>query len=650
MTTKARCLPGQFKLHIMQLMNLEKKPLLSAQSALILAAIGIVFGDIGTSPLYAFRECFHGAFAIPLSEANVLGVLSLIFWSLIIVISVKYFLYVMRADNKGEGGTLALTALACLSESPRKLPVNIMIFLTIGLFGASLLVGDGMITPAISVMSAIEGIKIATPVSENWVVFFTVLILVGLFSIQKYGTQKIGIMFGPITLTWFLVMGIMGLVQILKGPGVLWALNPYYGFAFLFTNPSPTFFVFGTVFLVVTGGEALYADMGHFGRKTILKGWYYCALPGLLLNYLGQGSLVLENPEAITNPFYYLAPEWLIYPLVVLATMAAIIASQAIISGLFSLANQCIQLGYCPRLKVVHTSDEHTGQIYVPAINWMIMIGSIWLVLEFTSSTNLAAAYGIAISLDMVITTILASVVAYRLWNWSGSKVLAVVCGFLTLDLAFMSANIIKIEDGGWVPLVIGAIIFFLMTTWKRGRNILVSRMRSKSYPFDSLISDLQKNPPHRIPGTAVFMVGDKKLTPPALMHNLKHNKVLHETVVFLTVIGREIPNVPPKERVQVSEVFPSIFRITANYGFSDTPDIPALLHKCSKETLGFSFTEPTYFLGREVLMASRTKTSEMSYFRKKVFTFMAKNAMVAAHFFKLPQEQVIEVGMEVEF
>jgi KUP system potassium uptake protein len=622
----------------------------SSHLLLVVTAIGIVYGDIGTSPLYAFRECFHGIHAMPLTRENVLGVLSLIVWSLVTLVSLKYLLFVMSADNKGEGGTLALMALLMGTDDAKSTPMKMTILVALGLFGASLLVGDGMITPAITVMSAIEGLKLVTPLFDNWVWLTTILILVVLFSIQKYGTQKIGSLFGPITILWFLVLGVLGLVQIVQDPSVLTALNPAHAVEFLMANPTSTFFVFGTVFLVVTGCEALYADMGHFGRKAIAQGWYFCAFPGLLLNYLGQGSIVLSKPETISNPFYHLAPEWFLVPLVLIATLAAVVASQAMISGVYSLANQCIQLGYCPRLRVEHTSDEHRGQIYVPFVNWILLIGSVWLVIEFQSSSEIASAYGIAISLIMVITTVLAGIVAHRIWRWSVLQVIAVAGVFLVVDLIFLSSNIVKINDGGWVPLAIASGLFFLMTTWKTGRTILVKRMRAMSYPFKQLIFDLRFRPPARVSGTAIFMVGDTELTPPALMHNLRHNKVLHETVVFMTVVGREVPEVPQSERVQVSELAPSFYRIIANYGFRDTPDIPALLKKCSEKTLGFQFKDPTYFLGREVLMASHKGTEDMGYWRKKVFTFMAKNATVAAHFFRLPQEQVIEVGMEVEF
>ncbi len=617
---------------------------------LVLTAIGIVYGDIGTSPLYAFRECFHGHFGLGVTPDNILGVLSLIFWSLIIVISIKYLQFVNRADNNGEGGVLALTALACFTSGDRKLPISPKIFLALGLFGASLLVGDGMITPAISVLSAIEGLKVATPVFESWIIPLVLIILVGLFSIQKHGTTKIGSLFGPITLTWFIVLGILGLSHIIYNPSIFMAINPYYAFNFLFSNSAGSFFVFGTVFLVVTGGEALYADMGHFGRTAVSRGWYFCALPGLLLNYFGQGALLMKNPELAVNPFYHMAPSWALYPLVILATTAAIIASQAIISGLFSIANQCIQMGYCPRLKVVHTSEIHLGQIYVPFVNWLLFFGTILLVLEFQSSSALSAAYGIAISLDMVITTLLACVVAYQLWNWKSWKVAAVLISLLTVDISFAAANLVKIADGGWVPLVIAGIVYFLVTTWKRGRQALVKKLRERSYPFENLIEDIIKKPPARVHGTAIYMVGDRSLTPPALLHNLKHNKVLHETVVFLTVVSRETPRVPTGERVQVSEMTKGFYRVLVQYGFSEQPDIPELLKKCSRENLGFEFVSPTYFLGREILMPKMGRSENMSYFRKKVFTLMAQNATVAAHYFKLPMTDVIEVGMEIDF
>lgn len=612
----------------------------------VLTALGIVYGDIGTSPLYALRECFHGHYAIAPDFENVLGVLSLILWAMIVVVSFKYLAFVMRADNKGEGGALALTALACFHKT-RSVKRGNAILLAMGLFGSALLVGDGMLTPAISVMSAIEGLKIATPLFESLVEPITVMILIGLFAVQRHGTSKLGNFFGPVMVVWFSVLGVLGAISLMKSPEVLASINPLYGLRFLYHHKSAAFFVLGAVFLVVTGGEALYADMGHFGRKVIAKGWYFVAFPGLALNYLGQGALVLRDPALAQNPFYFLAPKWALIPLVILATMATIIASQAIISGLFSLARQCIQLGYSPRLSIVHTSEDEVGQIYVPPINWIILVGTIWLVVEFDNSSNLAGAYGIAVSFTMIITTILTTAVALKGWRWSPLKVGAIMSGFLLIDLAFAGANIMKLEDGGWVTLVIAFITFFLMTTWHKGRKILMQNMRAKSYPFDQLMKDIEIQKPVRVSGTAVYMVGDAQTTPPALMNNLKHNKVLHEKVVFLTVVGKEVPHVLPEERFNVTALEGGFFRVVAKYGFSDTPNVKALIDRCQVAGIGLDFKEPTFFLGREILIS--TRGGEMSFWRKKVFTFLAKNSQSATTFFNLPSDSVFEVGMQVE-
>ncbi|MEK6556323.1 MAG: KUP/HAK/KT family potassium transporter, partial [Bdellovibrionota bacterium] len=431
--------------------------------------------------------------------------------------------------------------------------------------------------------------------------------------------------------------------------GVLQALNPLFAFQFLYTQGFDSLVIMGSVFLAVTGGEALYADVGHFGRKAVVLGWYFCALPALVLNYFGQGALLLRQPELVENPFFYLAPDWFLYPLIALATMAAVIASQALISGLFSLAQQCIQLGYCPRLQIIHTNEEHIGQIYVPAVNWTLMAGTIWLVLEFGSSSNLSAAYGMGISIIMVVTSILASVVAWSLWGWSTWKTYTVLTVCMIFDLGFLAANSLKLDDGGWVSIVIASCVYFMMTTWKRGREILISRLRAKSYPFAQLQKDILLNPPARVRGTAIFLVGDVEMTPPALMHNLKHNKVLHEKIVFLTVVSKEIPHVPENDRVEVHQLAPSFFRVIAHYGFSDSPNIPALLNKCALNNFGFRLEDPTYFLGREILTTGAGRSGELSFWRKKVFAIMAKNATVARTFFKLPQQDVIEVGMEIE-
>ncbi len=543
---------------------------------LSLTALGIVYGDIGTSPLYAMRECFHGPHAIAVTQGNVFGVLSLIFWALIIIISIKYCIFVLRADNRGEGGILALTALAT--------PIKIVsrkeswVLVVIGIFGAALLYGDGIITPAISVLGAIEGLNVATPFFASYVVPITIVIIVGLFLIQSRGTAKVGRLFGPVMLVWFAVIALLGIMQIVRHPSVVGAFNPVHGFNFFLHNGWEGFLVLGTVFLVVTGGEALYADMGHFGKRPIRLVWYTVVLPALLLNYLGQGALLIENPAVAENPFYRLAPEWALYPLIVLATCAAIIASQALISGAYSLTMQAIQLGFMPRLKIEHTSSTEMGQIYIPALNWALMLGCIAIVVGFGSSSSLAAAYGVAVTATMVITTILLGVVARQKWGWSLPLVLALSGFFLIIDLAFFGANIIKIPHGGWFPLVVGALIFLLMTTWKKGRRILAARLLSRAHPIEDFLRDISKNPPARVPGTAVFMNGTAAGTPPALMHNLEHNKVLHERVVLLTVKTKQAPYVEQDDRVTVEPLGHEFYRMIISYGFMEDPDIPKVL------------------------------------------------------------------------
>ncbi|HEX8851860.1 MAG TPA: KUP/HAK/KT family potassium transporter, partial [Pyrinomonadaceae bacterium] len=520
---------------------------------LSLTALGIVYGDIGTSPLYAMRECFHGPHAIESTPENVFGVLSLIFWALILIISLKYCIFVLRADNQGEGGILALTALATpikiVSKSERWMLV------LLGIFGAALLYGDGIITPAISVLGAIEGLNVATPLFAPYVVPLTIVIIVGLFLIQSRGTAKVGRLFGPVMLLWFVCIAALGVMQIARHPAVVGAFNPAHAFAFFRRNGWHGFLVLGTVFLVVTGGEALYADMGHFGKRPIRIVWYVLVLPALLLNYLGQGALLIEQPAAAENPFYRLAPEWALYPLIVLATCAAIIASQALISGAYSLTMQAIQLGFMPRLKIAHTSSTEMGQIYIPALNWALMLGCIAIVVGFGSSSNLAAAYGVAVTATMVITTILLGVVERDKWRWSLPLVIALTGFSLVIDLAFFGANVIKIPAGGWFPLVVGAAIFMLMTTWKKGRRILAERLLSRAHPINVFLDDIARHPPVRVPGTAIFMNGTATGTPPALMHNLEHNKVLHERVVLLTVKTRQVPHVEPPDRVRVESL-----------------------------------------------------------------------------------------------
>jgi len=614
-------------------------------AVLSLTALGIVYGDIGTSPLYAMRECFHGPHAIGATPANVFGVMSLIFWALILIISIKYCVFVLRADNRGEGGILALTALATpiktVSKSERKWLV------VLGIFGAALLYGDGIITPAISVLGAVEGLNVATPLFAPYVVPATVVIIVVLFLIQSRGTAKVGRLFGPVMLAWFVAIATLGVSQVVRHPSVFGAFNPAHGFDFFLRNGWHGFLVLGTVFLVVTGGEALYADMGHFGKRPIRVVWYALVLPALMLNYLGQGALLIEDPAAAENPFYRLAPGWALYPLIVLATCAAVIASQALISGAYSLTMQAIQLGFMPRLKIEHTSSTQMGQIYIPALNWTLMLGCIAIVAGFGSSSNLAAAYGVAVTATMVITTILLGVVEREKWGWGLPAALGLTGFFLVIDLAFFGANVIKIPAGGWFPLVAGAAIFLLMTTWKKGRRILASRMLSLAIPVEDFLRDLAKNPPVRVPGTAVFMNGTGTGTPPALEHNLEHNKVLHERVILLTVKTRQVPHVMPEDRMQVEPLGHEFYRLVINYGFMEDPDVPGVLASMETPGLAFDPAEMTYFLGRETVIAS--KQPGMMLWREKLFALMSRNASSATAYFCLPPDRVVEMGSQIE-
>lgn len=612
---------------------------------LSLTALGIVYGDIGTSPLYAMRECFHGPHAITPTPDNIFGVLSLIFWALIIIISIKYCVFVLRADNRGEGGILALTALATPIKIVSKTESWVLVVL--GIFGAALLYGDGIITPAISVLGAVEGLNVATPFFASYVVPLTIVILIGLFLIQSRGTAKVGRLFGPVMLVWFVIIAVLGILQVVRHPSVIGAFNPVHGFNFFVRNGWHGFLVLGTVFLVVTGGEALYADMGHFGKRPIRIVWYTVVMPALMLNYLGQGALLIENPTAAENPFYRLAPAWALYPLIVLATCAAIIASQALISGAYSLTMQAIQLGFMPRLKIEHTSSTEMGQIYIPALNWALMLGCIAIVVGFGSSSNLAAAYGVAVTATMVITTILLGVVEREKWRWSLPVALGLSGFFLIIDLAFFGANIIKIPHGGWFPLVVGAIIFLLMTTWKKGRRILAARLLSRAHPIEDFLSDIAKNPPVRVPGTAVFMNGTAAGTPPALMHNLEHNKVLHECVVLLTVKTKQAPYVELEDRVNIEPLGHEFYRMIINYGFMEDPDIPTVLEGMEPPAPSFDPMSTTYFLGRETVMAS--KNPGMMLWREKLFALMSRNASSATAYFCLPPNRVVELGSQVE-
>jgi KUP system potassium uptake protein len=613
---------------------------------LSLSALGVVYGDIGTSPLYALRECFQGPHAVAATPENVLGVLSLIFWSLTLVISFKYLAVVLRADNRGEGGILALMALIQRGRAHRRAPPR-WIVPTLGLFGAALLYGDGAITPAISVMSAVEGLQVATPLFEPYVVPLTVVLLVGLFLLQQRGTAGIGAVFGPVMVLWFLVLGGLGLAQLSAAPRVLAAVSPLHAVDFFARNAGRGFVVLGTVFLVVTGGEALYADMGHFGARPIRLAWFQLVLPALLLNYFGQGALLLRTPDAAIHPFYRLAPAWALYPLIFLATAATIIASQAVISGAFSLTRQAVQLGFSPRVRIEHTSSAEIGQIYVPAVNWALMLCTVGLVLGFRSSSNMAGAYGVAVTSTMVITTVLLYLLTREVWGWGRLRAGALAAFFLTFDLAFFGANALKIPQGGWVPLTLAGGALILMSTWKRGREILVQRLREKSVPFDLLLADLVAEPPLRVPGTAVFLTGTPDGTPPALVHNLAHNKVLHQQVVLLTVVTEEVPHVPANERIHVEALQDGFFRVTARYGFMQDPDVLEVLAGCRAHGLVLQLAATTFFLGRETLTAS--DRPGMAVWREKLFAFMSQNALRATAFFRIPPDQVFEVGAQVE-
>ncbi len=611
---------------------------------LSLAALGVVYGDIGTSPLYAMRECFHGPHAIAPSTANILGVLSLVFWALVIVISIKYLVFVLRADNHGEGGILSLTALATPIKPSGRTEHFFLIFL--GIFGAALLYGDGVITPAISVLGAMEGLTVATPVFSPYVVPITILIIVVLFLFQSKGTAKVGRVFGPITFTWFAVLALLGVAQILRHPDVVVAVNPVYALNFFVQNGWHGFLILGSVFLVVTGGEALYADMGHFGTRPIRLVWFSVVLPALLLNYFGQGALLLEDPEAAHNPFYRLVPTWALYPMIVLATSAAIIASQAVISGAFSLTMQAVQLGFSPRLKINHTSTREYGQIYIPAVNWALMIGCIAIVIGFRSSSNLAAAYGVAVTSTMVITTILFYVVARKVWQWSFLPAAGLAIFFLIIDLAFFGANIIKVAHGGWFPLLLAALVFIVMTTWKKGRRILNERIQSEARPLEEFLQDIERRPPTRVRGTAIFMNGNASRTPPALLHNLEHNKVLHQRVLFLTVKTKQIPFVADDQRVEMESLGNGFHRLKVYYGFMEDPDIPKVLETIRVPGFTYDPKDTTYFLGRETIIAS--KRPGMALWRERLFSVIAHNATSATAYFCLPPDRVVEMGEQI--
>ena len=610
-----------------------------------LGALGVVYGDIGTSPLYALRECFGGHAPLAVNPENVLGVLSLIFWVLVVVVTVKYLALVLRADNHGEGGILALMALVL--RVAKRGPRMRFVVLALGIFGAALLYGDGIITPAISVLSAVEGIAVYEPAFHPFVVPLSLGTLVAIFMVQRKGTGAVGAIFGPVTMIWFLTLAVLGVRGILMHPAVLAALNPLYAVKFFLLHGWTGFFVLGGVFLVVTGSEALYADMGHFGARPIRVTWFVAVLPALVLNYFGQGALVLSTPEAVKNPFYLLAPSWALLPLVVLSTAAACIASQAVISGAFSLTRQAVQLGFCPRMEIVHTSATEIGQIYVPAVNWGLMLAVLGLVLGFRTSSSLAAAYGIAVASTMVITALLAWLTARDLWGWSAPAAAFVFGSFVVIDVAFLAANGAKLLDGGWFPLLLATAIFALMTTWNRGRTLLAERLTEAALPLDSFLESLALSKVVRVPGTAVFMTGSADGTPPALLHNYKHNKVVHQRVVLLTVQTAEEPHVPDEERLTVTPLEAGFFRVRARFGFMETPGIPGLMRKLSQAGLELKELDTSYFLGRETLLPTDRKG--MPQWRKALFGWMSKNARPATAYFRLPPNRVVELGAQVE-
>lgn len=612
---------------------------------LVVGALGVVYGDIGTSPLYALRECFHGAHAVGVTPANVLGVLSLIFWSLTAIVSVKYLGFVLRADNRGEGGVLSLLALAFGDE---RAAGRRAFLLGLGVFGAAVLYGEGMLTPCVTVLGAIEGLEVATPMFSPYVVPLTLLVFLALFSVQRFGTGNMGRAFGPVTLVWFVTLAALGLRGIARAPEVLSALSPHHAAAFLAGNGMPAFLIMGAVFLAVTGAEALYADLGHFGARPIRRAWFCVVFPALMLNYLGQGALLLRDPSSAVNPFYKLAPAWALYPLVGLATVAAVIASQALISGAFSISMQAIQLGYLPRMEIRHTSAHSRGQIYLPLVNWLLMLACVALVLGFQTSSRLAAAYGIAATLAMISTTVLFGFAARKLWHWSAAKA-AMLCGaFLLLELSFFGANVVKIAHGGWFPLVVGAALFTVMTTWKTGRRLLGQRLAASSLPLDGFVQSLAVDPPLRVKGTAVFMSGNPGGTPLALLHNLKHNRVLHERAVILNVSVAETPHVRDEQRVRVESLGHGLYRVVGRCGFMERVTIGEILAACAPQGLELRESETTFFLSRETIIPSARPG--MALWRERLFAFLARNAQPATAFFNLPANRVVELGMQVEF
>jgi KUP system potassium uptake protein len=616
-----------------------------ALAAIAIAALGVVYGDIGTSPLYTIKAVFDPSFGIPFSAESILGGLSALFWSLMMVVSFKYVALIMRADNEREGGIMALLALA--SASAKDHPNWTGPLMLLGAFGAALFYGDSVITPAVTVLGAMEGLEIATPLLKPYVVLLSVFIIVALFAFQRKGTAAVGAMFGPIMMLWFLTLGVSGVINIAEAPEVLRALNPMYTFRFLTQHGFASFVVLGSVFLAVTGAEALYADMGHFGKRPIRLAWFWCAFPALVLNYFGQGALLIGDPKALENPFYLMFPGWALYPMVVLSTVAAAIASQAVISGTYSMTKQAIQLGFLPRTKIVQTSDRQIGQIYMPLINWVLFCGVIAATVGFGSSTTLTFAYGLAVSGTMLITTVLTFFVLRYGWHYNLWLCVASTGFFLLIDAAFFSACSVKLFEGGWFPLALGALIFTIMITWKRGRTLLHMATSEGSMPLKLFIESMVTSPPPKVEGTSIFMTVNPDGVPNALLHNLKHNKVLHERVVILTIIVEDIPYVPKEDYIWIEDLGHGFLRIEGHYGFKETPDVPALLADCSQQGLDFNLMQTSFFLNRETIISTPRKG--MARWREVLFIWMSHLAAKAADYYRIPPNRVVELGTQVE-
>ncbi|MEY4265145.1 MAG: hypothetical protein RL373_1713 [Pseudomonadota bacterium] len=613
---------------------------------LMLGAIGVVFGDIATSPLYALKECFSPQHGIPFSNEAVFGVISMVFWAFMVVVSIKYVMFIMRASNNGEGGILALMALAL-----RTVPVgskSAMAIMMLGVFGAAMFYGDAVITPAISVLSAVEGLEVVSPELKRFVIPITLIILIGLFLIQKRGTSVVGILFGPIMVIWFLVLGLMGLVNIVDYPQILAAVNPYFAYIFLYEHSLEAFIVLGAVFLVLTGAEALYTDMGHFGIKPIRYVWFFITLPCLLLNYFGQGAFLINNPEAIVNPFFLMVPETVTFSLVLLATVATVIASQAVISGTYSMTSQAILLGFIPKMKISYTSDNEIGQIYMPTINWLLLFMVVVVVVTFKSSENLAAAYGIAVTTTMIIDTILAAIVMSVVWKWNPTFIALVIGAFIAVDLSFFSANLLKIAEGGWFPILVGSICFLFLMTWYQGRKILREKAIEKGIPLDGFVKSLQAHPPHRVEGTAVFLTAHVDFVPVAMLHNLKHNRILHERIIFLKISTWDVPYVEESERITFKDMGSEMYLARAIYGFKETPDMLQILNDLAKyNNLECDLMETSFFLARDTVIASAMPG--MPLWREKIFAWMFQNAAKPSDFYQIPTNRVVELGAKIE-